>query len=651
MLRRAVLVLVLFAGISYAQVVFTRVDDPVYDLLSRCDAVGLVRFNSEVKPLPRMEVARLLLEIYSHKGELSPVEAEELSYFLEEFGLEVSRLTKSGKFSGQFGAGSFSEDTGSGLEKFGSGFGLSGHSEKSDKISEGAGGGLEKFGNGFGSGVFEEFGSGFGSGVFEEFGSGSGFAGLGGQIPAYRDELPAPPGFTPPLPAYQAPTPLPKERWWLFDYTDDQFAFRLSPVFGYGVRLVSGETNNIRWPGAKVFGYGGDWFGASFEYVDFGETGSNTDKSKKFTPVTGAFVNNQTGSTFEYSDVKGSVSFNWSWGYISVIKDYQTWGSGQFSQLILSTKAPSFTQVRFHVNPVSWFRFNYYQGWVNSLIYDSTAFFWSHPESISPSEITPYKDKYVVSNLATFTPVGWLDVSLGNAFVYGPHFRFETLIPFLYYKVMDHNTGRIRGDDGNGMIFFDFKVRSPRNFAFYGTAYIDVINLRDLLNGRFDNQWVAFTLGAKRYNLFLPMLDVSLEYTRINPWNYENRNDLTSYKHLGYQLGHWIGQNADQLRLQVNYSHFRGLRHFAYVEWVRKGIEADIAIAYNAKKFGTVPFLQSPLRSDFRFGFETAWEPFHELKLRGYYEFSSISDEDPLRTPKYLRGDNHSLGLILSYGI
>ncbi|MBZ0196124.1 MAG: hypothetical protein K8F28_02165, partial [Ignavibacteriaceae bacterium] len=172
MLRRAVLVLVLFAGISYAQVVFTRVDDPVYDLLSRCDAVGLVRFNSEVKPLPRMEVARLLLEIYSHKGELSPVEAEELSYFLEEFGLEVSRLTKSGKFSGQFGAGSFSEDTGSGLEKFGSGFGLSGHSEKSDKISEGAGGGLEKFGNGFGSGVFEEFGSGFGSGVFEEFGSG-----------------------------------------------------------------------------------------------------------------------------------------------------------------------------------------------------------------------------------------------------------------------------------------------------------------------------------------------------------------------------------------------------------------------------------------------------------------------------------------------
>ncbi|MBK7868399.1 MAG: hypothetical protein IPJ75_16220 [Ignavibacteriales bacterium] len=419
---------------------------------------------------------------------------------------------------------------------------------------------------------------------------------------------------------------------------------------GYGVRSVAGETSTIRWPGLKFFGYGGDWFGASFEYVDFGETGSNTDRNKRFSPITGAYVNNQEGSTFEYSDVKGSVSFSWKWGNISIIKDYQTWGHGQFGQVIMSTKAPSFTQIRFHANPVSWFRFNYFQGWVNSLIYDSSAAFWSHTESVSPSRIIPYKDKYVVANLATFSVIDELDLSIGNAFVYGPNFRFETMIPFLYYKVMDHNTGRIAADDGNGMIFSDFKVRFPKDYLFYGSTYIDVINLRDLLNGRFDNQWLAFTVGAKRFNLFIPNLDVSIEYSRVNPWNYENRNDLASYKHLGYQLGHWIGQNADQLRLQVNYSHIRGLRHFAYLEWVRKGVEGDIAIAYNTAKYGIVEFLQGPLRKDFRFGLETTWEPYHEVKLRGYYELSMISDEDPVRTPTYLRGTQHSFGLIASYG-
>lgn len=611
MLKRVFVFVFVMAGLVVAQVVFTRVDHPVYDLLSRLDARHIISFNSEVKPLPRVEVAALLLSLDSSRASLSPLELQELDFFLQEFYLETAKIAENAKGKNETAKESLEHADPHGLNRLT-------QSKNSDRI----------------------FTTSYGQ---------TASSNLSNSIRETPSNLRA-------SASYQNSTlhtlhsTLTNERFWLYKYTDSQFALRVSPLAGYGVRSVSGETNTIRWPGLKFFGYGGDWFGASFEYVDFGETGSNTDRAKRFTPVTGAYVNLQSGSTFEYSDVKGSVSMSWKWGYISVIKDYQTWGHGQFGQVIFSTKAPSFTQIRFHANPVSWFRFNYFQGWVNSLIYDSSAAFWSHTESMSPSRVVPYKDKYIVANLATFSVMKELDVSLGNAFVYGPNFRFETLIPFLYYKVMDHNTGRIRGDDGNGMIFSDFKVRFPKDYLFYGSTYIDVINFRDLLNGRFDNQWLAFTVGAKRFNLFIPMLDVSLEYTRVNPWNYENRNDLASYKHLGYQLGHWIGQNADQLRLQVNYSHFRGLRHFIYAEWVRKGVEADIAIAYNAKKYGTVAFLQGPLRRDFRLGLETTWEPLHELKLRGYYEFSSISDEDPVRTPAYLRGTQHAFGLIASYG-
>ena len=577
---RIFVVFVVLAGGLFAQTVFTRVDHPVYGLLSRLDARQIIRFNSEVLPLSRMEIAHLLLQIESSRDKLNPLEVQELQFFRQEFALEVTKSQS--------------------------------HEVTTSPLTP-----LLR-----GEGNTQEVASILPS---------TSRRGVGGEVEeGSRGEV--------------------AERFWVFKYTDEQFALRVSPLAGYGVRSVAGETNTIRWPGLKFFGYGGDWFGASFEYVDFGETGSNTDRNKRFSPITGAYVNLQSGSTFEYSDVKGSVSFSWNWGNISIIKDYQTWGHGQFGQVILSTKAPSFTQIRFHANPVSWFRFNYFQGWVNSLIYDSSAAFWSHTESVSPTRIVPYLDKYVVANLASFSVIDELDLSIGNAFVYGPNFRFETMIPFLYYKVMDHNTGRIAADDGNGMIFSDFKVRFPKDYLFYGSTYIDVINFRDLLNGRFDNQWLAFTVGAKRFNLFIPNLDVSIEYSRVNPWNYENRNDLASYKHLGYQLGHWIGQNADQLRFQVNYSHIRGLRHFAYLEWVRKGIEADIAIAYNANKYGTISFLQGPLRKDFRFGLETTWEPYHEVKLRGYYELSMISDEDPVRTPKYLRGTQHSFGLIVSYG-
>lgn len=442
-----------------------------------------------------------------------------------------------------------------------------------------------------------------------------------------------------------------EDRFWFIRYTDSLFTFRVKPVVGYGAASVSGQMTYIRWPGVQVWGYGSDWFGASFEYVDFGEIGSNTDQKKYFTPKTGAYVNNQSGSVFEYSDVKGSVTATWDWGYVALIKDYQRWGSGQFGNIILSDKAPSFTQFRLHVNPVSWFRYDYFQGWLNSLVYDSSSAFYSHPESVEPQVIMPYKDKYVVGNMATFSLGESVDYSVGNAFVYGPNFRMETLLPFMYYKVMDHNTGRIAADDGNGMLFADLKWKVIPDLKLYGSLFVDVINFRDLLNGQFDTQWLGFTVGSRKYNLFYDYLDLSVEYTRLNPWLYENRNELASYKHLGYQLGHWIGQNADHLRIQFDYTVIRGLRTKAFAEFVRKGEEEDIIKAYRLNEFEPVRFLNGRMRKDTKLGLHAEYEPMHDLKFKTWFEYTDISDEVPGRTPTWQLGQNISFGLLWSYGL
>lgn len=442
-----------------------------------------------------------------------------------------------------------------------------------------------------------------------------------------------------------------KDRVWFIRYTDSLFTFRVKPVVGYGASSVSGNMTYNRWPGVQVWGYGSDWFGASFEYVDFGELGNNTDKIKYFTPKTGAYVNYQSGNVFEYSDVKGSVTATWDWGYVALIKDYQRWGSGQFGNIILSDKAPSFTQFRLHINPVSWFRYNYFQGWLNSLVYDSSSAFFSHTESVEPQVIIPYKDKYVVGNLATFSFGESVDYSVGNAFVYGPNFRMETLLPFMYYKVMDHNTGRIRADDGNGMLFADLKWKVLSHLKLYGSLFVDVINFRDLLNGQFDTQVLGFTVGSRKYNLFHDYLDLSVEYTRLNPWLYENRNELASYKHLGYQLGHWIGQNADQLRIQFDYMPIRGLRTKAFAEFLRKGEEEDIIKAYRLTEYAPVPFLSGRMRKDTRLGLHAEYEPMHDLKFKTWFEYTDISDEVPGRTPSWQLGQNISFGLLWSYGL
>ncbi|NUN07790.1 MAG: hypothetical protein HUU54_01280 [Ignavibacteriaceae bacterium] len=552
------LIFVLFISLSLfpldskAQEVFLRYDHPVHEFLERLDARGIIKLNTEVKPISRRVAAKFLSEIENSVIELNPVEKDEFLFLKSEFANELGMSRKGGSLEWN----PFNIDS------------------------------------------------------------------MGVQ-----------------------------ERTFMYSYSDENFVMRIRPVLGYGERYIAGESNKIRWPGINFYGYASDWLGASFEYVDFGESGNSVDAKKKYSPLTGAFINNQTSNTYEYSDLKGSLTFSWDWGYLSIIKDYQTWGQGRYGQVILSDKAPSFAQVRLHVSPVPWFRFYYYQGWLNSQIKDSSNAYYTHIGSEISEPVIPFRDKYIVSNLASFSVLPVLDISVGNAFVYGPNFRIETLIPIMYYKALDHNTGRIAGDDGNGMLFADYKLKYPVNTVFYASFYVDVINFRDLLNGRTDNQWIAFTLGGKRYDVIFDNLDINIEYTRMNPWVYENRNQLTDYKHLNYQLGHWLGQNADQLRLQFNYSHMRGLKYKLYFERVRKGIEADIARAYKPEKYGVVNFLESPLREDYRYGIDVTYEWIHDLKSRLYFEYSDISDEDASRTPKYLLGKVTSFGFGLSYGL
>ena len=92
---RIFVVAVMLVGGLFAQTVFTRVDHPVYGLLSRLDARQIIDFNSEVLPLSRMEIAQLLLRIEDSRDKLNPLELQELRFFREEFALEVAKYQSS----------------------------------------------------------------------------------------------------------------------------------------------------------------------------------------------------------------------------------------------------------------------------------------------------------------------------------------------------------------------------------------------------------------------------------------------------------------------------------------------------------------------------------------------------------------------------
>ncbi len=439
-------------------------------------------------------------------------------------------------------------------------------------------------------------------------------------------------------------------RWFLYSHEDSLFNIKLSPIAGYGLTLTSGNSGHTRWVGASVFATYSDWFGFNLNIRDKGEFGNSVDRDKYISPLTGAWYKGAPNG-IEYSDLRGGININWNWGSISLLKENMQWGHGKFGQLILSTKPPSYPHIRFSIKPAEWLRFTYIHGWLNSLVKDSASFYYTYPGTISQQLVEGYIPKYIAANIITVSPLDWLDVSAGNAIVYGGDLRPEFFIPFMFYKFLDHNTGRGNINDGNGMMYFDISVKYPENFQFYSTAFIDVTEIRNILSNDFENTWVGFTLGGKSVNVLIDNLDLTLEYTRLNPWVYEHKDEVTTYKHIKYYLGHWLGQNADQFRVQLDYQLLRGLKFKVFAELIRKGGLDEIYFAYKGMGEKDLPFLYSPLRKDERFGIDVTYEYMHDLILQGTYSYSSIKDEDILRTQKFLLGQKNSFSLTLYYGM
>jgi len=432
-----------------------------------------------------------------------------------------------------------------------------------------------------------------------------------------------------------------------YNYLDNKFKFRAYPIIGYKQSGTGSKNGHSRWIGARIEG-NYDKLSLMLEYLDTGEFGNNVDELKNVSPRTG-HSNKGAPNGIEFSDVKGRIGYDFGFGSLSLNKDYVNIGSGRFGQLIHSSKAASYPYIEFKFKPTEWFELYYMHGWLNSQVLDSNNFYNSYQSEIEPRIVESFIDKYIALNYISVFPYDWLTFSLGNSFIYSGSLRPEMFIPVMYYKVMDHNSGRGDVNDGNGIIFFDLNINYFKNLNFYSTLLIDVLEIRPLLDGEFYKQWFGFTIGGKIYDVGLNNLNLFLEYSKLNPWIYDNKYSTTTYKHLDYVLGHWIGNNADLLSVQIDYKFMRSLTLSLKTELMRKGGELDNYFAYEDKI--NLPFLFGKDRNDFNSEFTVLFNPIQKVYLKAQYNYSEIEDELEGRTLPFLLGDKHSFIFSLSYGL
>jgi hypothetical protein len=374
-------------------------------------------------------------------------------------------------------------------------------------------------------------------------------------------------------------------RWRFLSVKDKNFILRGEPVFSIST-IQGGDRSIVKWGNGLTFwGQAGIHFSFQAYFEDITESGSGLDKLRDFTPQEGIVKTvtlNQ--KSINYSRFKGNMTYSWNNGSISAGKDQILWGYGENGRIVSSDKAPAYPMIRFDYRPLKWLQFHYSHSWLHSGLIDSAR---SYPKgnAVYGDNREFYIPKFLATHSLNFYPTKGLILSLGESMVYSDRLEIAYLIPIMFFKGYDQYQSRYDVPTGaNGQFFLQVSSRDhiPKTHV-YSTLFIDEIRMSEIFNSSKSRNQIGFNVGASVTDPFISNLTLGAEYTRLNPFVYQNLIPAQSYTSQNYTLGDWIGQNADRSTIWAKYSPAPRLSLKLQFDYLRKGVEGGILDQYFAE--------------------------------------------------------------------
>ena len=267
------------------------------------------------------------------------------------------------------------------------------------------------------------------------------------------------------------------------------------------------------------------------------------------------YLLNRTGGVYkklDYSEMRGGISYSNSWLKLALAKDNFSWGTHQNGANIISDRTPAFTYLKLTVKPLSWFEFNYIHGWLVSNIVDSTASYVLPNGNVRDV----MHGKYVAANMFTFYPIPSFNISFGNSIIYSAaNAKLPYLNPLMFYKSVDHtynDTDGIGQNVGqNSQMFFDISYAGIKHCFFYYTMMVDELKI-ERWKSEDEHNFYSYKVGFRMSNL---ISDVAwgLEFTKTLPMTYQHDITTTDFTSNGYNMGHYLRDNARETYAFVRY--------------------------------------------------------------------------------------------------
>ncbi len=374
-------------------------------------------------------------------------------------------------------------------------------------------------------------------------------------------------------------------RWRFFNIVNSNFELHADPVIGINRVSTDNKNTNQLSSGFEIWGSIGknkNW-GYQVYYRDYTETGNIISNNLNESPLPGRIlVGAQNATSINYSDIRASLNYRFKNGNISVGKDNIIWGYGENGHIILSNKVPSYPYFRLDYNPTKWLSFNYTHAWLNSNITDSSLSYLNNSGRLENDKRILFVQKFMATHSIQITPIKGLSLAIGESIIYSDKMDPGFLIPVNLFKFYDNNRSNYLIEAGsNGQYFFSINSRNQiKNTHLYGSLFIDEIKISALFNKIEKRNQLGYTLGASITDVLIPYLTIGAEYTRVNPFVYNNLIPAQTYTSYGYSLGDWMGNNFDRAILYTKYNPFPKLQLYGRIQKIRKGGNGTIYEQY-----------------------------------------------------------------------
>ena len=347
---------------------------------------------------------------------------------------------------------------------------------------------------------------------------------------------------------------------------DKIFKMRVRPILGMDLSYNTKGLLMHRWYGAEIQMDIAHHLSIWGSIRDNSWSGQGINGSRITKPQ---YLNNLPGVQYkeasyggDFSDSRGGISLYTWWGSISVQRERIQWGDAQHCSNILSAHNPAVPMLTLQLTPCKWFQFDYFHAWLVSNVVDSTYYYTEREkEGVTGREYRP-ANKFMAANMFTFMPCKYVQFSFGNSIVYAErNVQAAYFIPIAFYKSLDHLlTKGLGSENQNSQAFASLTVRPTDHLRLYGSFFLDEFKLARLKPSNKENNPVSYLVGFNWSGWPVKGLSLRGEFMRSYIACYTHSINVLSYTSNSYNMGHYMGDNAQSIFVQLSYRPTRSLR-------------------------------------------------------------------------------------------